>query len=207
VYSQKNEEQHIIDCFGADSQNCILLDIGANDGITFSNSRRMIELGAQAHLVEPSPRAFRRLKELYQFNKNVYLYNFGILHKDTTATLFESDTLLNKDDVALVSSYSKGQTEQWRKSNVNYEEVDTEIRTFETFMLMSNTERFDLISIDVEGFEVQILTQINLEKYAVKMLIVEWNCRENNKATMVEYCAKYGLSLIDENNENLIFKK
>ena len=43
MYSQNNEEQVILDYFGNKIGN--LLDIGANDGITLSNSRKLIELG------------------------------------------------------------------------------------------------------------------------------------------------------------------
>ena len=38
-----------------------ILDIGANDGITLSNSYALIKLGWYADLVEPSPKAFKSI--------------------------------------------------------------------------------------------------------------------------------------------------
>ncbi len=56
-YTQNNEEQIFIDYFKNQnpSELCVL-DIGANDGKTFSNSLRLIELGWSAILIEPSPK-------------------------------------------------------------------------------------------------------------------------------------------------------
>ncbi len=47
---KRNEEQVILDYFGNKIGN--LLDIGANDGITLSNSRKLIELGWSGDLIE-----------------------------------------------------------------------------------------------------------------------------------------------------------
>ena len=55
-YSQ-NGEQLIIEKYFGDFKG-ILLDIGANDGETLSNSRSLIKKGWQAVLVEPSESAF-----------------------------------------------------------------------------------------------------------------------------------------------------
>ncbi len=59
MYSQNNEEQIIIEYFKDFKGH--LLDIGANDGLTLSNSRKLIELGWTGDLVEPSPNAFQKL--------------------------------------------------------------------------------------------------------------------------------------------------
>lgn len=207
MYSQNNEEQIILEHFGLVGKNFVVLDIGANDGITFSNSKKLIELGWKAHLVEPSPKAFSKLSELHKFNDNVHLYNVGLLHTDSTAYLFESESLINENDVALVSSYSVKETEKWKKSNVKYGKVPTKILSFQSFIEISQETKFDLITIDIEGYEMVVLEQIDLNKYFVKMLILEWNGNESVKKSMVDYCSAYGIGLFSENAENLIFKR
>lgn len=68
-YSQNNEQAIILKYFG--SQRGTVLDIGANDGITLSNSRALIELGWSAVLVEPAEIAFRKLRyNNLLFNQN-----------------------------------------------------------------------------------------------------------------------------------------
>ena len=64
-----------------------------------------------------------------------------------------------------------------------------------------------LAPIDIEGFEMQVLSQIDLTKYKTKMLIIEWNGRAHDKTNFTEYCAKHKMKLIEQNPENLIFTK
>jgi len=206
-YSQNNEEQLILDQFGLVNNNFVVLDIGANDGKTFSNSRRVIEMGWEGHLIEPSPRAFDKLQTLYQHSSNVHLYNIGLLHKDTKAYLFESDTHDNGDDVALVSSYSTTEIEKWKKKNVKYEKVETTILSFQSFIDITHCQKFDLISLDIEGYEYVVLQQINLAQYDVKMLIIEWNGNQEIRNKIDAYCKKFNMVLVAENAENLIYKR
>jgi len=76
MYSQNNEEQVILSYFGNKIGN--LLDIGANDGLTLSNSRKLIELGWSAELIEPAEIPYNKLIELYKENKKVKLHNIAI---------------------------------------------------------------------------------------------------------------------------------
>jgi len=90
MYSQNKEEQIILDYFdklskGATPPRWIIdgtkptfLDLGSNDGQTFSNTRALVERGWRGVCVEPSPTAFAKLKELYKDSKDVYSYNFAI---------------------------------------------------------------------------------------------------------------------------------
>ena len=64
---------------------------------------------------------------------------------------------------------------------------------------------FDLISIDVEGLDYDVLTQIDLTKCKCRMLIVETNGKENQK--YIDYSATHGMTLMTQNAENLIFVK
>jgi FkbM family methyltransferase len=79
MYSQNNEDE-IVAKFFADAKfgECNLLDVGANDGKTFSNSLYLIEQGWSGVLLEPSPKAFALLEEQHHGNENVKLINVGI---------------------------------------------------------------------------------------------------------------------------------
>jgi FkbM family methyltransferase len=99
-YSQNSEEDVILDYFGNFKGH--LLDIGANDGITLSNSREMIVRGWGGVLVEPSPTAFKKLKYLYLDHSKIDLLNVAIGATNGPAMFYESGSLLDRDDVALV---------------------------------------------------------------------------------------------------------
>lgn len=77
MHSQNLEEKIILEYFGDFVGT--FCDIGANDGITFSNTYALSKLGWCGNLIECSPRAFAKLKQLYQETKGCfYLYDYAI---------------------------------------------------------------------------------------------------------------------------------
>jgi FkbM family methyltransferase len=205
-YTQNNEEQIFIDFFKNQNQSDLcILDIGANDGKTFSNSLKLIELGWSAVLIEPSPKAFERLSALHSNNKKVNCFSVAISNTNGKVTLRESSTLINQNDVALVSSLIQEETVKWMDANVRFESVEVLSMDFKTFYETCPIKKFDLISIDIEGFDYEVLSQIDLESVGCKCLCVEFNGK--NKEGFVNYVSQFGLKLISENPENLIFTK
>ncbi len=60
MYSQNDEEHAILACLVGRNPS-LLFDIGAHNGVRFSNSRALVEQGWRAVLVEPDPIAFTGL--------------------------------------------------------------------------------------------------------------------------------------------------
>ena len=69
MYSQGGEEKVIVEYF--DGYRGTFLDIGAFDGKTFSNTKRLSDLGWRGVLVEPAPKPFFALIETHKGNKNL----------------------------------------------------------------------------------------------------------------------------------------
>lgn len=196
--SQNNEEQLIADYFG--NQTGTVLDIGANDGETLSNSYRLLHQGWQGCLVEPSPQAFERLQGLYRGNPKVHLFPFAIGNKDGVAAFYESGEHLRKGDVALLSTLHAGELQRWQGTDNTFVETRVQVRRFDTFLQQSPIKQFDLISIDAEGADYDILCQMDLRQLGCRMLIVEYNHQDQEK-----YLAKApGYRLLAQNHENLI---
>lgn len=200
MYTQNNEEEIILNYFGDKKGH--VLDIGANDGKTFSNSLRVIEKGWSAVLIEPAPTAYKRLQKLHGKNKNVTLLNIAIGTENGTATLNESGPLINASDTALVSSIDAGEMKRWEPLKIKFKEVKVEVMDFATLEKLTDNY-FDLISIDAEGFDLEILRQVDLTNTA--MVIVEFNGKD--EAQYISHCAKFGLKEISRNGENLIFAR
>jgi FkbM family methyltransferase len=139
-----------------------LLEIGANDGKTFSNSLRLIEAGFKAVLVEPSPRAFQLLEKQHAGNESVTLHNFGFALFNGTQTFYESGGYQDGDDVALYSSLDEEETKRW-EDTVKFQEVEADFRTWVDFRLEFK-DTYDFISIDCEGFDLTLLKQMNLKE-------------------------------------------
>lgn len=177
-YSQHGEEQVILDYFGEFVGT--LLDIGANDGLTFSNSRALLEKGWYGVLVEPSEKAFKMLeKNCGHFHAQ--LHNVAVGEHIGEAPFYESGPLVTDADHSLVSSMKEVETERWKKKSkdsdpiVEFTKTTVPVIDFDTLIKNSTCTSFEFITIDVEGMEVEILRQIDFKACGCRMICIEYN--------------------------------
>ena len=197
MYSQNNEEQVILDYFKDFKGH--LLDIGANDGTTLSNSRKLIELGWSADLVEPAPIAFEKLKKLYSRKRKVKTHNIAIADVSGEMTMYVSGTHLNNGDTDLLSTLSLKDKQKW-ESTTEYEEINVKTLSWSDF---NEGNSYDFITIDAEGYDLEILKQIDLTD--VKLVCIEHNGKILNE--VIRYCEKFEMKVISTNLENVILGK
>ena len=200
MYSQNNEEQVLLDYFKNFKGN--LLDIGANDGIILSNSRKLLELGWSGDLIEPSPKAFKKLKKLYSRKRKIKTYNLAIAEYTGIMLLFASGTHLNNGDSCLLSTLSLKDKEKWQ-STTEYNEVNVDVFTWNDFN--KENKKYDFITIDAEGYDLIILKQLNLNELECKCLCIEHNGINLNAIN--EEMSKYNYKVISQNLENIIYAK
>lgn len=203
IYSQNQEQQHIVNYFKNFTGS--LLSIGENDGRTFSNALRLIELGWRAVLVEPSPVAFKQLLELHKDNPKVDCYDWAIGTTDGQVTLHESaHHLKDKSDYALLSTLNEDEKKRWK--DVDFKPVQVHCVTYATLLKETKFSGFDFITLDAEGLDLLILKQIDLT--LCKLLCIEWNSNYEVSYHILDYCAKYGMkNIIYENAENLLIAR
>lgn len=208
-YSQNNEEEIIKNYFKKQEEeykHLTVLSIGENDGKTLSNSLACIERGWHATLVEPSKKAFRKMFLLHDRNTRVEMFNVAI--GDTCADVIfhesgEHAKHIYGENSSLLSSIVKKETEKWKGET--FTETIVECLDFEALYDMSSKINYDLISIDAEGYDYNILSQIDLKKVGCQMLIIESNGEVEREKQYVEYCARFGMKPYTKTRENLIF--
>lgn len=201
MYSQSNEEQVILDYF-KDFPRGTFLDIGANEGVTFSNTRALAERGWTGCLIEPSPKAYAKLKELYKGHKGIYTYEVALGNRNGKAFLNESGPLCSANDIGLVSTFHTSEMDRF-KSIVTYSTVEVKIFKWKTFLNRLTIKEFDFISADCEGSEMSFLPDMDLSK--TKLICLEANGKSELKAQYMECIGKYGLNkIIYESSENII---
>jgi FkbM family methyltransferase len=205
MYSQNNEDDLVLAWFGETKGT--LLDIGCNDGMTFSNSKLLIDNGWSGHLLEPSFLAYKKTQDLHKDNAKVHIYNCGIANETGVQKFYESGTLLGQDDYSLVSSKNEEELKRWNGS-VKFLETYATFSTWDKWLQNSKlkeNETFDFVSIDAEGEDWNILQQIDLKKHGVKILCIEWNSLKNLNEKFTAYATGYGLYEIARNEENILF--
>lgn len=159
------------------------IELGANDGITQSNTKHLEEK-FQWHgiLIEPSIPAFNKLK---QTRHNNILINACVVSNDYKENTIKGDF----NSGSLMSSVNGS-----RLNSDNLVEVPcfTLEYIIEKCNLMDN--HFNLISIDTEGYELNVLKGINLKKFMPDYLLIEIYKKDYDE--IVKY--------LDDNNYKLI---
>lgn len=207
-FSQSGEQKHILNYFNFGRKVGTLLSCGENDGITLSNARALIELGFRAVLVEPATTAFAKLSKLYEYdnNQNVKCVNAAIAQTDGPIDFYDCGSHLGKGDTSLLATTNPAEIARWKKSGEVFTKTTVRGITFNTLMAETGVSHFDFISIDCEGVDYQVLSQIDLTKTGTSLVCVEYNGKEPQK--YLDYCAKHGLTkVVHRNFENLIIGK
>lgn len=199
-YSQNGEQKIILEYFKGFIGT--FLDIGANDGMTLSNSYALYQKAWEGICVEPSATAFVRLLENQPESMNL---NVAIGKENGEVEFYESGEHLGQGDFSLLSTIYKDELVRWKGTNNKFTKKKCECITFQKLLDQTKVANIDFITIDAEGVDYEILTQINLHGLGVKMVIVETNSKEDEK--YIRYCHSHGLSLKHKNHENLILAK
>lgn len=206
MFSQNNEDDIVMSYFG-DNEGA-LLSIGENDGLKFSNAFGLIKKGWWATLVEPSKNVFPELMELHDKNEKVICVNVAIGNENGEATFYDSGVEeIHGGAKSLVATMNIADKTKWEKA-VDFVETKTRVITFEELMKISPIKKFDFVSIDAEGFDLDILKQINLEEIGCRCLCIEYNSDQKVLDEMISYCSQFGLTgQLLKNAENIILVK
>jgi FkbM family methyltransferase len=194
-YSQNDEQQHIVNYFGTKPHH--LLSVGENDGVTFSNSRYLLEhLGWSGLLVEPSPTAFKKLNALYKDNDLVECLNVAIANEKGRIDFYDMGEHIGKGDTSLLSTAVQSETNRW--AGTQFAKCKVKAITYAEII-----DTYDFITIDCEGLDLDVLKQIDLKH--TSLVCVEHNSVREIRNQIIDYCASYGLrTKVYECMENVI---
>ena len=198
--SQNNEAEVLLGYFNGTIGN--LLDIGANDGETFSNSYDLIKEGWSGVLIDPVKECCEKIKKLYIDNDFVFTLNIGIGNATGKQTLYQpGDTLLATTNESLLGKW---------KHVKDWQQVETIFLTFKDAQSKFTclNKKFDFINIDCEGLDWDILQQIDLNEVGCKCICIEHSSIKDVYFKIIKYCSSFGLNKeILYNGENTILAR
>lgn len=173
--SQYGEGQFILDHFAGRIGR--FLDIGAFDGVTFSNTRGLAELGWSGVCVEPSPPAFCHLMRNYEGNANVRLVcaavgGGSLGGADIRLRTLHCNTLdaTSADMLSTLEDSHRAKFEHYPFRQIQVVVIDWD----DLLLDMGLTEPGDLqfVNIDVEGINQEVLESMPIRP---EMVCVEWD--------------------------------
>lgn len=195
--SQYGEDEFFKSQFPADYKGRVL-EIGAWNPIVFSNSRKLIDAGWEAVLVEPTPRAVEKLLLAYGNNPKVKIISGCVELMDRAITMRVTEDAVSSSDPNVVRI--------WERVGGYYATMT--VAAFPIAELVMGVH-FDVISIDAEGHSVDILRNILIltQPDPAKVICVEF---DNRAIEVHKMCLPSGYRVvIDEhaNGTNMILVK
>ena len=153
------------------------IDIGANDGVLFSNTYKFAKNGARGLCVEPSKNSYKKLKLNHLFHRNITCINTAISNTNGEIYLCE---------LGYESTLSSVST---KKTNNSYA---VDCLTFNN--ILENNPKFievDLLTIDAEGHEKEILQGLTESNFKAKIIIIESDKTQSEALLKLSALRKY----------------
>jgi FkbM family methyltransferase len=181
-YSQCGQDKFLNEKLFKQKQNGVFLDIGANDGVTLSNTYFFEkELGWKGICFEPLSEAFSKLQQSRSsLNINACASN------EDKIDYFLSITGYGEMLSGLKSNYDDRHLQRIEDTIKEYggskREIEVQCFDINKILKKHNYTEIDFISIDTEGNELEILKAIDFTQIHVKAITVENNYKDAKMA-------------------------
>jgi len=204
IYSQSGQDAFVIEFFN-NKRNGVFIDIGANNGIGFSNTYYLEkELEWTGICFEPIPQSFKKLKE----NRSCICINAGVVDDNS---LYKEFTYIENTAYMLsgiTDDYHPKHIERIQNTAKKLDRKIVEIK-LPCIKLDKVLEKFklyniDYLSIDTEGNEAKIVESIDFKKYSIKLMTIENNY---NDIKQTELILSKGYKLLGKLGADEVFEK
>lgn len=191
-FSQDGQDEFLVRLFN-NKRDGFFLDIGAYDGVEFSNTFHLEkELGWMGICVEPNPAIFKKLRE----NRKCICLNYCISSKPGIFR-FLSVTGYGVMLSGLIDFFDKKHVKRIDQAIAEYGGSKTEVNVegipISDILETHSVESIDYCSIDVEGGEIAVLNSIDFSKVRIKVFTIENNYGGNQ---VKKFLKPYGYKLI-----------
>jgi len=205
--TNKQKFLFIINKYAYKTNDFFFIQIGACDGIMGDPLYNMIKsYNWSGILIEPQKNIFNKLKETYKEHKNLIFENVAISEKTGKRNLYKLK------EINLKHSWEKGLASFYpTKTLAGYEKEDIEIEeinclTFDDLIDKYNVNKIDFLQIDVEGYDYEIIKQIDFNK--IKPVFLQYEHKHINKKDHRE-CIKFlkdqGYKIFHQENDSGAF--
>ncbi|MDJ1471635.1 FkbM family methyltransferase [Xanthocytophaga flava] len=186
-------------------RNGFYIEAGANDGITQSNTLFFEKYqNWKGLLIEPIPEVYERCKAN---RPKAIVENYALVPFDFKESFIE---MRFSNLMSLVKGAMKTEEEELNHiakgcdvQQVHTYEVKVPVATLSSLLEKHHIKKIDLLSLDVEGFELSVLKGIDMKKHAPKYILVEARFREEIDA----YLSSWYLPIAQLSHHDILYKK
>lgn len=159
-----------------DFKNGVFLEVGANDGINQSNTYYLQAIkGWTGILIEPVPWLYESCKRSRKGATCVHAAVVSSTYTDPTIFLEYADLMTMVSSRSHNPHYDESEVSRGRElCNVKRGgQIEVPARTLDSIIKESPYTQIDFLSLDVEGYEVEALKGLNLERNGPSWILVE----------------------------------
>jgi FkbM family methyltransferase len=167
--------RRLLRAFAEAYPNARFIEIGANDGDHSDHLRPYLRRpGWRGVMVEPQPNAFARLRANYNDRDGIELENAAIGDRDGRLPFYEIDPPGSVDLLGSLSRDALLAHGLWIHG-IEGRIVRTEVPAmrFESLCRKHRLERIDLLALDTEGYDYEILKQIDFDRHRPRLVVYE----------------------------------
>lgn len=204
-YSQYGQDKWLYENYFKNKQKGFFMEIGADDGVDKSNTKFFEEtLEWNGICIEPSPERFK----LLETNRICICENVAISDNEGEAEFMDISGW-GKALSGIVDKYSGShmnriQNELKNPNNKGYNIVNVKTTTLNNLLEKHNVTDIDFCTVDTEGGEYDIIKNIDLVRFNIKIFIVENNYGDES---VNNYLTSNGYEMIKKINVDNVYVK
>jgi len=208
-YSQHGEDYLLWNFFGFKREG-YFIEVGAFDGVYLSNTYSFESVGWKGICIEPIPEMYALCAKNRENSICINAAAGADEQNHEKIGFFQDDMGLYASCVTSEES-ARFIEQSYENDNISYEglkKYDVEVRSLNNILETEQKKHqsIDFVSIDVEGFELDVLNGFNLKKYKPTVLLIEANDKDQKKK-ILDYVLKKGYHFACEVSVNLVFAK
>jgi FkbM family methyltransferase len=150
----------------------VFVEVGAFDGETFSNTSGLADRGWIGKYIEPHPAYAAQCLNRHKKNPAISVYNYAISDMAGLIELHEGDAI----STASTPTLDAYRSIPWASKTQFRRTLQVKAVRLDQLLVSANVEKnFELLVVDVEGFESRVFKSFSLDDWRPKMIIVELN--------------------------------
>jgi len=204
-YSQFDQDIFIESFFSTHRPiNRRFVEVGAFDGVHYSNVRRLIEKHGWTGLcIEPVQENYDKLVKSHE-NDGVICVQAAVGESEGTAEIYVSRYPHLPDWGSDCASLSSELCSRWTDEyGAEWRTEEVRVATLTTLLDEANIETFDFLSVDAEGHDLEVLRSLDFSRFHPQLIIVEVG---TSRDSLIAFLSKQGYSVWRDLGQDLILQ-
>lgn len=169
-FLREKQEKEAIRAYFDHRREGVVVEVGANDPLRHTSQSLHLEkeLDWRCVLIEPHPELAQQAREL---RKSAQVFEFACVSSDGLGEI--SFYIPIKGEDTEVHSHAAIEKNIDDHNYAHHRELRVQSKSLTSILDESNLVEIDLLSIDVEGAELEVLKGLDLEKYRPRLILLE----------------------------------